>query len=72
MGINPYLLQLALGNFEDERQEYDAERKKIKEEELKKREERKRIEDERKKKASVYENVKCYSHMTVLTKFTLD
>ena len=39
MGINPYLLQLALGNFEDERQAYDAERKRIKEEELKKKEE---------------------------------
>jgi hypothetical protein len=36
MGINPYLLQLALGNFEDERQTYDAERKRIKEEERKK------------------------------------
>ena len=36
MGINPYLLQLALGNFEDIRQAYDAERKRIKEEELNK------------------------------------
>ena len=36
MGINPYLLQLALGNFEDIRQAYDAELKKIKDEERKK------------------------------------
>jgi hypothetical protein len=35
-GITPYLLQLALGNFEDDRKEYAAERKRIKEEELKK------------------------------------
>ena len=58
MGISPYLLQLSLGNFEDERKEYAEERKRIKEEELKiKEEERKRIieeelkvkEDERKK-----------------------
>ena len=28
VGINPYLLQLALGNFEDERREYDEELKK--------------------------------------------
>ena len=34
MGISPYLLQLALGNFEDERKEYAIERKK-KEVELK-------------------------------------
>ena len=59
MGINPYLLQLALGNFEDERQTYDAERKRIKEEELKKKEEelkkkeaeRKRIKEGERKKA---------------------
>ena len=51
MGISPYLLQLALGNFEDERQTYDAERKRIKEEERKKKEAvfKKIKEDERKK-----------------------
>ena len=35
MGINPYLLQLALGNFEDDRREYAEEFKRIKDEELK-------------------------------------
>jgi hypothetical protein len=42
MGINPYLLQLALGNFEDVRREYDEERKK-KEEEKRKREKVERL-----------------------------
>ena len=42
MGINPYLLQLALGNFEDVRNEYDEERKK-KEEEKRKREKVERL-----------------------------
>jgi len=42
MGINPYLLQLALGNFEDVRREYDEERKK-KEEEKRKRDKAERL-----------------------------
>ena len=58
VGINPYLLQLALGNFEDERREYDEElwkkererNRKIEEELKKKEQERKRkIEEELKK-----------------------
>jgi len=55
MGINPYLLQLALGNFEDIRREYAEEFKRIKDEERKKAreyaEEFKRIKDEERKKA---------------------
>ena len=51
MGINPYLLQLALGNFEDVRREYDEERKKN--EEAK----RKRDKAERLKKREI-----LYSH----------
>ena len=48
MGISPYLLQLALGNFEDERKEYAIERKK-KEVELKRKREEvvKKKEEER-------------------------
>jgi hypothetical protein len=42
VGINPYLLQLALGNFEDIRREYDAERKK-KEEKIRKRDKAERL-----------------------------
>jgi hypothetical protein len=47
VGISPYLLQLALGNFEDDRREYAEEFKRIKDEELKlAAEEFKRIKDE--------------------------